>query len=232
MPLVIGAFTAGSVISATTIRTKIKAVESYVNGEIANGDKSAAWMVPNHVFRSDFYGGSNPHSTLTSGQTYYNTRNKADAERSWWSSYLGQPPTTHYPVPGLNRCVQIPEDINTNGGHRVRVFASFYAYEFGGVDGVMNEEPASCGAMSFALLNGGSVIDNMTFMVCKGSSTSADQSYAFYPRKQVTFLTDIVANEGVYNFGIGIAPFTPLSADLTKHCVVVQGTILARYYCR
>lgn len=231
MPLTIGAFGAGTVISATTVRTKLAAVETYVNEQIANGDKSAAWVVPNHIFGSSFRGGSNPHSTLTSGESYYRQRTNDASDRSWWSSYLGQPATGWYRIPGLNATIQVPEDVSANGGHRVRVFGSVYAYEFGGVDGVMEEEGATCGAMSIGMLDSlGQAVSDIT--VCKGSSTSVNQAYAFYPRKQVSFLYDQAVDEGIYTFGLAISPFTPLSADLTKHCVIVQGNIIARYYCR
>jgi hypothetical protein len=238
MPVVLTTFAPGAIIDATVVRAKIQQVETYVNEQVAAGDRGSAWMTANHVYRPDFYGGPNPHTLLTSGESYFRERSTDAATQSWWSYYLGNTSSSVVlPVPGLNATIQIPEAISANGGHRVRVFASFYAYEFGGVGtaggaGVGNmDESGTNTAMSFNMIVNGST-QSMPKSVYKGSQTSTLDQVAFYPRKQVSYIRDFALDTGIYNIGIGIIPFTPASADNTKHCIVAQGNLLLRYYCR
>lgn len=228
MSLTLGTFASGAVINATTIRERLSSIELYLNEQSLAADRGTAWLQSNHVYRPDFYGSPNPHTTLTSGESYFRQRSDSDQLRSWWSRYLGESATGYFPVPGLTATVQIPENINANGGHRTRIFASFYAYEFGGVDGNMDE--TSPQGARFALTVDGTVVVNYDRPIYKGSSTSADEAYAFYPRKQVSIIDEYGLDAGIHHFGVAVSPNN--QGTNTKHVVVVQGNLIVRYWCR
>ena len=230
MSLALATFAPGAVIDATTVRGLLGQIETYVNEGTVAGDRGTGWITSNHVYRPDFYGAPNSHTTLVSGESYFRERPLDPARRAWWSYYLGENSTgNYYPVPGLNVTFQVPENIDADGMHRVRVTASFYAYEFGGVDGGMDEDTYR--GASFALIGDGSPLSGMAKPIYKGSSTSATQTYAFYPRKQISFVRDFALNRGVHTLGVGVQ-LVNNGGDQTKHVVVAQGNIIVRYWTR
>lgn len=228
MSLTLATFASGAVINATTVRTLLGQIETYVNEGTIAADRGSTWCRANHVYRPDFYG---DHTTLVSGESYFASRPESDQLRSWWTRYLGDSGGSnaqgYFLIPGLTKTIQIPQTLST-GSHRVRIFASFFAYEFGGVDG--NMEESVTGAASFAMLVDGAAQTGQQKPIWKGSSTSANQAYAFYPRKQVSFIRDFDVAAGVHTFGIGVVPAN--QGTNTKHVVVVQGNLIVRYYCR
>lgn len=228
--------TANSNINATVLRTLVDEVRLYVNEEVAAADMGAFFIKPNHVYRPDFFGGTNPHTTLTSGEVYF--RNRADdvARAAYYSHYLGEDSgNSFFPIPGMNATIQVPEDINTNGGHRVRLHGSFYVYEYGGNDGTANAGMAESYTIGSAgvigmLVDGTQVGALKPFY--KGSIDGTEQYRAYYPRKQVSFLWSAALNEGVHTLGVGINPTQPSTDGLTKHCIVLQGGLNVPYWCR
>jgi hypothetical protein len=233
MPVTLANVTAGTPISATVLRDRLQTVETYLNEQILNSDRADEWMQANHVYRPDFFGGSNPHTTLTTGESYFRSRPIAEERRAFFSYYLGQGP---YPIPGLNATVQIPEDLTgLNYDYRLVVTASFYCYEYGGADGNMDESTYE--ASQFTLLINGvpARSDCLERSLYKGSQTATEQASAFYPRKQISMVWGDVSaptvDVGVNSIGVAVMPGTPLSTEW-KHIIVQQGNLIARYFLR
>jgi len=226
--------TANSNINATVLRTLVDEVRLYVNEQVAAADLGAFFIKPNHIYRPDFFGGTNPHTTLTSGEVYFRNRDDDVARAAYYSHYLGE---GYFPIPGMNATIQIPEDINTNGGHRVRLHASLYAYEYGGNDGLLNAGmpedviPGQPNAALFKVMVNGVAVGGGKPLY-KGSIDGTEQYRAYYPRKQVSALWSVALNEGVHTLGIGINPQAPTTDGITKHCIVLQGGLNVPYWCR
>ena len=230
--------TANANINATVLQTLVDEVRLYVNEGVAAADLGAFFIKPNHIYRPDFFGGTNPHTTLTSGEVYFRNRDDDVARAAYYSHYLGDASgSAFFPIPGMNATIQVPEDINTNGGHRVRLQASLYAYEYGGNDDVTNAgmaESSATGTASAARIQvmvDGAIVGAPKY-IYKGSIDGTSQYRAYYPRKQVTASWSVALNEGVHTLGIGINPTTPTTAGLTKHCIVLQGGLNVPYWCR
>lgn len=240
MPVSLTNFATGAVISASTLNTRLQEVELYINEQIAAGDRSANWLDSNHVYRPDFYGGSNPHTTLVTGESYFRERSIAAERRTFFSYYLGAGP---YPVPGLNATIQVPEDIVANN-YRLVVAASFYVYEFGGTGnsqdgyGMSESHGAGVRAATLDLLINGTPArsSHQVRHIYKGSRTSTLQIGAFYPRKQISMVWgDISAptvSVGCNDVGVGVTLLTPPEDSRWKHIIFAQGNLVARYFLR
>lgn len=235
MSLVLPTFASGAVINATTMMSMCSSAELYLNEEVAAADRASGWMIANHVYRPDFYGGSNPHTTLTSGEVYFRQRSLELPRAAYYSHYLSESTGAagYIPVLGLGATIQIPENINTNGGHRVRVTASFYAYDYGGDDvyAGMDEDPTLIAALFGIQVNG--ALPTVTRPIHKGSRTGATEQYvAFYPRHQVCLFQSLALDEGVHDICVAINPVVPPDPGLWKHRLIVQGNLVIDYSCR
>lgn len=234
MPLSLTTFPAGSVISATVVRSRLATIESYVNEGIVAGDRGTNWMDANHVYRPDFFGSPDPHTTLVSGETYFRSRGQGDADRAFFSYWLNT--DIFVPVPGIGATIQLPERLDQGAyDYRVSVFASFYVYEFGGIDAPMDE--ISYHAADFEIMVDGNNYAATKRTLYNGSQTSTNQTVAFYPRKQITIAQAWSATQpapmtpGVHSFGIGVRNYAPGSGEW-KHVIAQQGAFLVRYYLR
>jgi len=234
MSLVLTTFGASDPIDATELRSRNESVRRYVGEGIVAADRAASWMTATHVYKPDFFIGAHQRSRKVSGESVYRSRGRDTSNIATFSYYLGTAAGTAglFKVPSLNATLVIPEDISTNGGHRVRVFASFYAWEFGGTDnnatGAMLED-AIVGAY-FNLSSNGSYNLRET-PIYKGSQTDLQQRVALYPRKQVVCIEGFDLNAGIYDIGISIRPVDP-GSDLCKHVFVLQGNLVIRWHRR
>jgi hypothetical protein len=241
MSLAIANIVASSPINATELTSVLETIRIYLNEGMVAGDRASGWMTAEHVYGPDFYL-PNPHGTLTSGETYYRTRGNDTSLAVYFSHYLGSPAAGQYfPIPGMNVTLQIPENINANGGHRTRIHASLCVLEYGG-DGNgtvaaagMNETETSGGvtyeAGNLAVIVDGAVVGGRN-QFFKGSIGGARNLQAFYPRKQISMFYSAALDRGVHNFGVGIRPRTPSSAGMTKHLIILNGTVDVPYWCR
>ncbi len=246
MPTSLTLVTANSTISATALQQYARDVELYCNESIASTDRGSAWCTANHVYRPDFYGAPDPHTTLVSGETYFRSTGISAADRVFFSYYLGDGP---FPVPGLQVPIQLPESLQQGSVYyRMVVTYSFYCYEYGGSDdevlGVLqsglNEDNNH--AATFHLGVGAlptAIRDNTTRELYKGSLTEDLELAAYYPRKQHSgvwaFAGDVSGiGVGMNSVGIYVRPRTPAttSPSLWKHIVIAQGSIIVRYKLR
>ncbi len=232
MPLTLTTFAANAVISAPLIRDRLSKIQRYIDEEVVATDRGTAWMNANHVFRPDPTFG---HTTLVSGESYFATRGQTDAERSFFSYQLNT--GSFISVPGMSVPLEIVESF-AQGTYRYRlqIFASFYAYEFGGADvaSIMNEDTDK--AATFALGIDATTFGQTNRDVYKGSDTSASQLVATYPRKQITMFwaendTTYLA-PGVHHAGVRVGNYVPGGGQSWKHVVLRQGSLVARYFDR
>lgn len=234
MALTLTTFASGATIDATVLRSKLAQIEAYVNEGIIATDRDDAWMSANHLYRPDFFGGANPHTTLVSGESYFRERPLAEERRAFFSYFLGAGP---YPVPGLNATIQIPEALNpASTRYRLLVAVSFYLYEYGGADAYLDEDTSRAASVDL-LINGVAARSNtMVRYIYKGSITSAGQAVAFFPRKQISMVwgdtSAPVAAVGVNHIGVAISPINPGAPEYWKHLIFVQGNIVCRYFIR
>jgi hypothetical protein len=235
MPVTLTTFGPGAVIDASLMRAKLQQVETYVNEGIITTDRADSWMKPNHVYRPDFYGLPNMHTTMPSGESYFRSRPVAEERRAFFSYYLGGGP---YPVPGINATVQIPEDLRVSVSIKYRLVcaASFYVYEFGGADGYMDESTSQACTFDFYINGESARSSSMVRKLYKGSRTATVQNVAFYPRKQVSLVwgdtSDPVPAVGINNVGIVVNPIDPGAGEEWKHIVFVQSGLVCRYFLR
>lgn len=227
---------ANAAINATVLRQFVTDVKFYVNEQMIAADRATNWLTSNHVYRPDFYVEPNPHTTLVSGEAYFRER-PVDSEKAlYYSQHLSTDSGGAFiPILGMGAPVCIPENISTNGGHRVRLQASLYVYEYGGDDDPaatgMSEDTSKIAGTVDLLRNGSNVGLSKPFH--KGSITgSTDQYVAFYPRKQITFSYSTALNRGLHSLGLGINPAVSPDPGMFKHCVVVQGYVNVSYFCR
>lgn len=241
MSLSIANIVANSPIDASELTRVLEQIRIYLNEGMVAGDRASGWMTSEHVYAPDFYN-PNPHGTLTSGETYYRSRTNDASLAVYFSHKLGEPSGTDcFPIPGMNATIQIPEDINANGGHRTRFHASLYVLEYGGDGNAtvaaagMNETESSGGteyqaATLYTLLNGVTVGGRCQFF--KGSIGGSRNLQAYYPRHQSSLFYSAALDRGIHNFGVGIRPRQPSSAGMTKHLITLQGTLDVSYWCR
>jgi hypothetical protein len=238
MPVTLTTFASGAVINATTLRERLQQAETYVNEEIEQSDRAEGWMEANHLYRPDFYGGANPHTTLVTGESYWRTRPLAEERRAFFAAYYGG--TGPYRVPGLGATIQIPEALNPSGTrYRLVVCASFYAYEFGGSDAELSEVGAVRSATFNFMINGVMARTNSCQRdIFKGSKTLTEQAVPFYPRKQISMVygdtSAPVAQVGCNNIGVTVNPVGGGGSigTVVKHIIIVQGSMIARYFIR
>lgn len=239
MSVSITTFASGAVIDATTIRTKISDIETYLNEGMIAADRGSAWLGANHVYRPDFFGAPDPHTTLTSGESYFRQRSIDDRDRAFTSYYVNT--ASWLPVPGLNITYQVPETLaqGASAQYRLMVFASFYVYEYGGnggnynvaATGGMDEDTWKAGAVS--LSHDGTHAYGGFLNIYNGSVSGNYNAGTFYPRKQYTrcfaFAGSPVA--GTHNIGISVYNYVP-GADEWKHIIFQQGNFTLRYSLR
>jgi hypothetical protein len=231
MPITLTTFASGAVIDATVLRDRLQTIEKYVNEQLVAGDRGSTWLDANHVYRADFFGGANPHTTLVSGETYYRQKGPGDAERAFFSWFLNNT-TGWVQVPWLNVTFQLPEQLDQGTrDYRVEAFTSFYAYEFGGDDADL--DLSSDNAATFSLMLDGDELSGINRRpLYKGSKTGTQQLVALYPRSQVSMAHAFTSSDltpGVHNVGVVVQSNAPGVTTKWKHIIVRQGAFILRY---
>ena len=234
MSLVLPTFAATDPVNATVLRDLNESVRRYVGEGIIAADRGAGQLDPTHVYRPDFF---TDHAEMVSGAHWWDVRDSDVTNELFWTSYIGTSTTNGYYVPNLTRTIHIPENISTNGGHKVKIQASFAIWEFGG--GVSGVAPACDESTNQAWKTGimiNSTIRTQTIGM-KGSLTGGPISGAgayytvpLYPRKQMCLCHEHTLNAGVHDIGIYIRPMG--DEALVRHRIVGQGCILVGFNCR
>jgi hypothetical protein len=232
-------FAPGAIISATTLRTVIADVETYINeGIVAADRKTTPWLGPNHVYRPDFFGAPDPHTSLVSGESYFRLKSQDNEKRVFFSSNVNT--SSWMQVPGLCATIQVPQSLRAGTWwYRLNLFASFYAYEYGGY-GVAGPVVSRCDesqnlAATFGLFSGGLAnagLQGTLRYLYKGSQTSVLNQGAWYTRKQMSMAYASVAVTGSDTVDVGVCVKCEPAGALTttKIIIVQQGGFLARYF--
>lgn len=241
MPVVLTTIPSGAQLDAPTLRNLVLQVEQYVNEAIAAGDRGSAWLESNHVYRPDFYGAPDARTTLVSGEHVFRSRGLGDDERAFFSAFLGAGP---FPVPGLNMTVEIPETLNAGSVYYRAIYTtSFYAYEWGGSDGNMDESTANNQACTFKVAVNGATQDSFASLpLWKGSQTETRNNVAFYPRKQFSAVwasaglgSDLRVGVNDVGVVVDVEPVRYSGAPgpvICKHIIVQQGNAVFRHWIR
>lgn len=240
MPTSLTLIPAGATISATTLRARLLELQHYVNEQVAASDRGNEWCTANHIYRPDFYGAPNPHTTMVSGENYFRERPVDPDYRTFFSFYMGEGP---YLVPGLTATIQVPETLEQGTYYyRLNVFASFYAYEFGGNDGAMDEQTNLAATVHLGTTTSPIALrDRTNRPIYKGSQTYEQQNVVIFPRKQHSIQWAFPGNAtglttpGVQSLGLWVKPFIPGTtspAPTWKHIIFQQANLIARYRIR
>lgn len=152
--------TAGDPVSSAELMTYIGDVEYYTNETIGTGDiqTSAPWVSARHVYKPEFWTGIAPFTRLVSGEVHYRYRPFANNRRSVHHCELTTGATAgvaglYYPIEGMSVSFSTPTAISSGSlpEHRVRVRASWYAYEMGGTGGTVDEKTDRCADMALVV---------------------------------------------------------------------------------
>lgn len=241
MSTALATFASGASINAATLRGLAVAVETYINEQTLAADRGTNWLDANHVYRPDFYGAPDPHTTLVSGESYFRNRPIGDEARAYFSYYGYK--SSYLPVPGMGVSFCLPETLNNaTRQYRCNIRASWACYEFGGGDlGSMDDSTVL--SANFALMINGTRMLQTVRPVYKGSRTgSVLDVTAFYVRKQhsVAFTVEGTGtgalSVGLNHIALGCAP-EPESLDAdsnpnSKLIIVRQGNLMVRYWLR
>jgi len=238
MSLTLTTFASGAVIDASTMYAKVASIELYLNEQTVAADRGSAWADSNQIYRPDFFGAPCPHTTLTSGESYYQYVGRDVASRRYSTQYLNT--TSWIPVPGLCTTIQIPESLRQGSYYyRLAVFASFYVYEWGAQSDATNgldQDSKQAGSVSLHIAGTDGLAPRKLMKGSMGASGPGPtdlNNTAYYPRKHVSMAyvsTDPQSN-GVYNVGV-LWRNNATTPNLVKHVIFAQGNLVARYYLR
>jgi len=69
-------FSSGDDFDASAIKSRFRALELWLNGEIDTGDMRSdrSWVKPRHIFKPEFYGSPAPRVEAVSGDSHYRSR--------------------------------------------------------------------------------------------------------------------------------------------------------------
>lgn len=255
MPISVSTFAADAVIDAGELRARSLAIEQYVNGEIAAGDRTTNWVTSGHVYGPDFqYGtGYDAHLPFTGGHAHWSKRPNDDGRRAIFEWAAGNTATM---VPGLTRTVQLPEALSTR--YYALVMASFWVFEYGGWGKTpptlvtpFQDESTSIAARVLLYADGVAqtatqrYVYNASCATNNGGSGSggADEgasSGLIYCRKQVSMVYPLSgtvwSGAGVHTVGVGVEVNLPVLTGGTheewRHVFVREGSIYVRYRLR
>ncbi len=239
MPTSLTTIAAGAAIDADVLRLKLRQIETYVNEEVAATDRGSSWCTANHIYRPDFYGSPNSHTTMVSGENYFRSRDTDPATAAYFSFYMGEGP---FLIPGMSATIQVPESLEQGSVYyRLNVFASFYAYEYGGDDGNIDESTYLAATFHLGTTARPTDIRDRTLRTLyKSSDTDTLEEPMIYPRKQHSLMWAFAGNglgvttPGVVSLGVWVKPFRPatVSPPYWKHIIIQQANMIARYRIR
>lgn len=245
MPISLSTFASGAVISAAELRVRSLAIENYVNGQIAAGDRTTNWMESGHVYEPDFQyaRGYDARLPLAGGQMHWSQRPSDDGLRAIFSWRTGEGGIM---VPGLTRTVQLPEGMASR--YRALVLASFWVYEYGGEGGgtayLPYQDEVNDRAAIVQIYDDGVPVNATARSVYTASCATDDgwqvtgaanlgaSSGLIYCRKQVSMVYAASwLTAGVHTVGVAVRSPTP-AADEWKHLFVREGSFYVRYRIR
>lgn len=240
MPISVSTFAAGGVVDADAMRARAKDIEDYVNGGIAQGDRTTNWMRAGHVYTPDFQygGGPQPRTPMTGGQTYWGM---LPGDPNLMPVFTFQTGDAYVQVPGLTRTMQVPESASSR--YRALILASFWVYEYGGEGGTNTpaappfQDESTYRAGTVALTVNG-VLQNVT---CRPFYSASDANATtgggatngiIYCHKQYSFAYPFDwGNDRIFSPGVAVS--SPDSATYEwKHIFVREGSIYMRYRIR
>lgn len=230
MSLTLTTFASGATIDADTMRSIIGSIELYLNEQTIAADRATGWVTPTQVYRPDFFGAPNPHTTLTSGETYFRYVNRDIATRRFSSRYLNT--DAWIPVPGLCATIQVPESMRQGAYYYlIEVFASFYVREWGGLAGALDNFNNRTGVASLSINGTAGYAQRYVF---KGSTGGALNNTEYYTGRQVTmaYAVTVPTTESVVNVGVTWQNASSGYAITPKHIIFEQGNLMVRYYLR
>jgi hypothetical protein len=221
----------GTTIDATAVQSYIEQIEYYVNEGIDVADlDSAPWVDSVHIFKPEFYGAPRPRVKAVSGETQFFRKN--DSMYTAFASHynLSRGGVVH--IPGLQATLKIPED-----DVRVKVLASFAAFEWGGSDVV--DEAAQVVAKFYLYQNETQLAHTARRIYPSGSTpggVDADSLLgALVARKQVCIADYLEFDKGIHSVGVrvDINPPTVTGAYVDwKHVFVLQRSFVTDYNLR
>lgn len=241
MPISLTTIASGAVISATTLRDRAKSIEDYVNGQIAQGDRTTNWLRTGHVYGPDFqYGrGAQARVPMTGGQTYWAM---LPGDPNIMSVFTYETGDGYVQVPGLTRTMQVPESASSR--YRALIMASFWVYEYGGEGGgdtvaappFQDEETYQAGTAALTI---DGVVQTAT---CRPFFSASDAvattgggatNGIIYCHKQYSIAYPYNwGTERIFSPGIAISSPSPGASVNWKHIFVREGSLYARYRIR
>lgn len=236
MPLVLTTVTNGTVIDATAVQGYIDQIEYYLNEGIVNADlDGAAWVDSVHVFKPEFYGAPYPRTALTSGMTQYYVKNDNLYTAAGFHYNLGR--NGALAIPGLQATLKIPQD-----DVRVKVLASFAAYEWGGSE-VANEggtlAPRTSSRTSISIEDGVQLAHTGRRIYQSGETPgTVEQSLlgGMVARKQICMADYLEFDKGTHDIGVRVRVYEPPAVMAGyvdwKHVFVVQRNLVVDYHLR
>jgi hypothetical protein len=236
VPLVLTTVTNGTVIDATAVQGYIDQIEYYLNEGIVNADLDGApWVDSVHVFKPEFYGAPYPRTALTSGMTQYYVKNDNLYTAAGFHYNLGRGGALA--VPGLQATLKIPQD-----DVRVKVLASFAAYEWGGSE-VANEGGTlapSYVVADFHLHQDGVQLAHTGRRIYQSGETpgTVEQSLlgGLVARKQICMADYLEFDKGTHDIGVRVRVYEPPAVMAGyvdwKHVFVVQRNLVVDYHLR
>lgn len=236
MPLVLTTVTDGTVIDATAVQGYIDQIEYYLNEGIENADLDGApWVDSVHVFKPEFYGSPHPRTVLTSGMTQYYVKNDNLYTAASFHYNLGRDGALA--IPGLQATLKIPQD-----DVRVKVLASFSAYEWGGSQSADEGGPLapSYVVADFHLYRDGTRLAHTGRRIYQSGETPGTTQESLLggmvARKQICIADYLEVNKGIHDIGVRVRIYEPPppgpGIDDWKHVFVVQRNFVIDYHLR
>lgn len=230
----------GTTIDATAVQSYIEQIEYYLNEGIDIADIDAApWIDSVHVFKPEFYGSPHPRVKAVSGETQFFRKNDSMYTAAAFHYELSRGGAVH--IPGLQATLKIPED-----NVRVKVLASFAAFEWGGSD--VADEGGAAAVTPAANSTVGQIhlyqdeqrleyTGRRLFPSCSTPGGVNEDSLlgALVARKQVCIADYLEFDKGIHSVGVRIDINTPTVTGASpdwKHVFVLQRSFVTDYNLR
>lgn len=234
MPLSLTAISSGAVIDADVLKLRASTIERYVNEQIAAGDRTTNWLESLQVFAPDFQygGGAAPRVIMPGGEISWRERGP---DRATAALFYFANQTNYVPVPGLCATIYLPEVPTST--FRLKMYATFYAFEYGGLgsgttpNGPRDELGTAANFQFF--LDGTAVAASRRKLPPSSNTNNPGVSFSgqIYCRKQVVMhhveAGSVFTAAGVHHVEVRCQPTAPATASAPewKHIFVVNGRL-------
>jgi hypothetical protein len=237
VPLVLTTVTNGTVIDATAVQGYIDQIEYYLNEGIDNADLDGSpWVDSVHVLKPEFYGSPSPRTVLASGMTQYYAKSDSLYTAASFHYKLGRDGALA--IPGLQATIKIPQNDT-----RVKVLASFAAYEWGGSQ-VADEggtlAPSYVVAAFHLYQDGVQFAHTGRRLYQSGETPGTDDTSllgGMVARKQICMADYVELDRGTHDIGVRVRVYEPPVPPSTsvidwKHVFIVQRNFVVDYHLR